>query len=180
MLVYAEFTREFEPSIFGKAIVWFTDFPASHARLRFVGSDGKMKLFHCIEPGCVVEDYEPGSEIVVASFPCHLKCTLEKFEGIIYGMKDKEYSWIQCVLMAMHIFPKTIINRNNLMVCSELQGVILRDFFDVQLTGNQDQWTPRMNYAALVNHFLERGLHFERYPAWSPRKLVVSKKDDHL
>lgn len=171
MLVYAEFTREFKPSLFGRAIVYFTDFPASHARLRFVGSDGKMKLFHAVEEGCVVENYEVGSEVVVASFPCNLKCSLDLFEGIIYGMKGKRYSWLQCFFMGLKIFPKTIVNAHNRMVCSELQGVILRDFFDVAIPGHQDQWTPRMNYVALTHHFLERGLHFERYPTWSPRKL---------
>lgn len=164
MLIYAEYTREKKPSLFGRLIVWFTGFPASHARIRFIASDSKMKLFHAIEPGCVVEDYEPGDEIVVASFPCQIKIPVEVFEGIIYGMRGKEYSMLQCVLIAMGIFPKTIINSQTRMVCSELQGVILRDFFDLELPPNQDRWTPKTVYAALVNCFLERGLHYERYP----------------
>lgn len=171
MLIYAEYTREFKPSLFGKAIVYFTGFPASHARLRFIGSDGRMKLFHAVEEGCIVEDCEIGSEIIVASFPCKLTCSLDHFEGIIYGMRGKKYSWLQCALMGAGIFPKTIINAHNRMVCSELQGVILRDYFGVKLPENQDQWTPKTIYVNLVNHFLERGLHYERYPSWSPRKL---------
>lgn len=162
MTVYAQFTREFKPSLFGRAIVWFTGAPFSHARLVFQDETGKWKVFHAIEQGVVVEDYVHGQEIIVASFPCELSCTLDHFEGIIYGSRGKKYSWIQCFLMGLGIYIPW--NGDSRSVCSETQGIILRDYFGLKLSGDQDSWSPRNNYAALVDCFLERGLAYARYP----------------
>lgn len=164
MLIHAQFTREKKPSLFGRAIVYWTGAPFSHARLVFQDSRGQWKVFHAVERGVICEDFTIcPNEIVVASFPCDVSMTLDHLEGIIYGSQGKEYSLYQCVRMAAGIQSKW--NGNRKSVCSETQGVILRDYLPgFKMTGDQDCWTPRNNYAALVDYFLEHGLKFHRYP----------------
>lgn len=162
MLIHAQFTREFKPSLFGRAIVYFGGAPFSHARLLFTDDCGRLKVFHSVEDGVCVELAVPGSEIVVASFPLEISCSLDHFKGIIYGAQGKEYSWWQCIFMGLGIYG--VWNGHNEMVCSELQGVILRDYGGVHIPGEQDAWSPKHNYVALVDHFLKHNLPFERYP----------------
>lgn len=167
MLIYAEFTREKAPSVFGRAIVFFQKFPASHARFRFLDSDGTWKLYHSIEEGVLVEPWTQGEEIIVASFPCPLTCTLDHFKGILYGSRGKPYSWFQCLLILLKLkFPS---NGGAGSICSETQGVILRDYLPgFELIGPQDSYTPKGNYLALCDYFLARGLPYHRYPKVAP------------
>lgn len=163
MIIHAQFTREKKPSLFGRAIVYFTGAPFSHARLVFKDSKGKWKIFHAIEEGVVCQDFSVGDEIIVATFPCELACSIDHLEGIIYGSQGKEYSFYQCMRIAAGI--QSHWNGNRKSVCSETQAIILRDYLPgFEMRKDQDSMTPKDNYMALLDYFLRKGIKFYRYP----------------
>lgn len=119
--------------------------PYSHVGIIGAATDGRRYLVHAIGKGVCYQtpqSYLANGEKILFKKKVKLNCSTELLTGFALGESGKEYSDLQCVLIALHLRFLVFTNNGAKRICSEFVASVLENFSEYKMPQPLDYVTP--------------------------------------